>query len=100
MDHLCGMFTGSAKESARSMWPSRAGSVEAALLFENRNTFDYAAIADMCGISSDKTRDIVGVAAGQRPSSRPDRKSTRLNSSHPSISYAVFCLKKKKNIEI
>src|SRR4051794_41291267 len=27
----------------------------------------------------------------------PDRKSTRLNSSHPSISYAVFCLKKKKN---
>src|SRR4051794_41546030 len=27
-----------------------------------------------------------------------DRKSTRLNSSHPSISYAVFCLKKKKNM--
>src|SRR5438876_2985308 len=26
-----------------------------------------------------------------------DRKSTRLNSSHPSISYAVFCLKKKNN---
>src|SRR2546422_7268896 len=28
----------------------------------------------------------------------PDRKSTRLNSSHGYISYAVFCLKKKKNI--
>src|SRR3712207_7382614 len=27
---------------------------------------------------------------------RPDRKSTRLNSSHANISYAVFCLKKKK----
>src|SRR5574337_1363523 len=27
---------------------------------------------------------------------QPDRKSTRLNSSHHSISYAVFCLKKKK----
>src|SRR5438105_9865529 len=27
---------------------------------------------------------------------RPDRKSTRLNSSHEWISYAVFCLKKKK----
>src|SRR5437764_7586092 len=27
---------------------------------------------------------------------RPDRKSTRLNSSHRCISYAVFCLKKKK----
>src|SRR5690349_22927255 len=29
-----------------------------------------------------------------------DRKSTRLNSSHVEISYAVFCLKKKKNINI
>src|SRR2546429_8686975 len=28
----------------------------------------------------------------------PDRKSTRLNSSHGYISYAVFCLKKKKNL--
>src|SRR2546427_9340404 len=28
---------------------------------------------------------------------KPDRKSTRLNSSHSQISYAVFCLKKKKN---
>src|SRR3712207_7162407 len=28
-----------------------------------------------------------------------DRKSTRLNSSHANISYAVFCLKKKKNLE-
>src|SRR2546422_7621340 len=30
----------------------------------------------------------------------PDRKSTRLNSSHGYISYAVFCLKKKNNIYI
>src|SRR5262245_65072754 len=29
-----------------------------------------------------------------------DRKSTRLNSSHLGISYAVFCLKKKKTIEL
>src|SRR3712207_7673771 len=29
---------------------------------------------------------------------REDRKSTRLNSSHANISYAVFCLKKKKKI--
>src|SRR6266478_7742423 len=31
---------------------------------------------------------------------RPDRKSTRLNSSHSQISYAVFCLKKKKKKNI
>src|SRR5258707_2890333 len=29
---------------------------------------------------------------------KPDRKSTRLNSSHANISYAVFCLKKKKSM--
>src|SRR5690348_17866486 len=43
-------------------------------------------------------------AAGRRATTRrrssSDRKSTRLNSSHPSISYAVFCLKKKKKNEI
>src|SRR5438876_5777618 len=34
--------------------------------------------------------------AARRTRPQIDRKSTRLNSSHPSISYAVFCLKKKK----
>src|SRR5438876_10329037 len=37
-----------------------------------------------------------GLLPGHRGSKPQDRKSTRLNSSHPSISYAVFCLKKKK----
>src|SRR5688572_32441949 len=36
-------------------------------------------------------------AALWRRQPRRDRKSTRLNSSHSQISYAVFCLKKKKN---
>src|SRR6266536_4513650 len=44
------------------------------------------------------------VHARRRPSTRPpcsrDRKSTRLNSSHEWISYAVFCLKKKKETGI
>src|SRR6266487_5338929 len=35
------------------------------------------------------------VARRREGAVRADRKSTRLNSSHPSISYAVFCLKKK-----
>src|SRR3712207_7296100 len=34
------------------------------------------------------------------PPTAGDRKSTRLNSSHANISYAVFCLKKKKNRKI
>src|SRR5690606_39489533 len=39
-----------------------------------------------------------GVAASP-PSGYKDRKSTRLNSSHVKISYAVFCLKKKKTTQ-
>src|SRR5690606_39662660 len=35
--------------------------------------------------------------SGNKPD-RKDRKSTRLNSSHVKISYAVFCLKKQKNL--
>src|SRR2546430_4346903 len=42
--------------------------------------------------------EVVGM--GEKPlaavKGKPDRKSTRLNSSHSQISYAVFCLKKKK----
>src|SRR3712207_7783854 len=43
-------------------------------------------------------RDACGVAWFLRTTGRyrKDRKSTRLNSSHANISYAVFCLKKKK----
>src|SRR5690606_40830015 len=37
-----------------------------------------------------------GRAVGRLPTALRDRKSTRLNSSHVKISYAVFCLKKKK----
>src|SRR2546430_13556468 len=42
------------------------------------------------------------LAAWQTLSKRQneDRKSTRLNSSHSQISYAVFCLKKKKNTQL
>src|SRR3712207_7662242 len=45
---------------------------------------------------------LLGAAAGllleaDAPAA-PDRKSTRLNSSHANISYAVFCLKKKKGV--
>src|SRR2546421_4233119 len=41
-------------------------------------------------------RSLRGALAGPRRA-KEDRKSTRLNSSHDQISYAVFCLKKKKN---
>src|SRR3712207_7374728 len=40
----------------------------------------------------------IGFLAGSSAEGSRDRKSTRLNSSHANISYAVFCLKKKNNI--
>src|SRR2546422_8287965 len=42
----------------------------------------------------------LSVAAGSMAPARRDRKSTRLNSSHGYISYAVFCLKKKKTTSV
>src|SRR5437764_8103577 len=41
--------------------------------------------------------DVAEKATAGKPPPHRDRKSTRLNSSHRCISYAVFCLKKKKN---
>src|SRR3712207_8050578 len=50
-------------------------------------------------LSSDARRGVqhAGLVLPLRLPLDPDRKSTRLNSSHANISYAVFCLKKKKN---
>src|SRR3712207_7372969 len=41
-----------------------------------------------------------GRGSGPRRPTRADRKSTRLNSSHANISYAVFCLKKKNYLPL
>src|SRR5690606_40713671 len=53
--------------------------------FKHKGTGDQKAPLAQCGC---------GRGQGRRGG---DRKSTRLNSSHVKISYAVFCLKKKKN---
>src|SRR5690606_29808978 len=57
--------------------------------YEERRAIAYA-----IGWMERRTGEVVGTKADQ------DRKSTRLNSSHVKISYAVFCLKKKKHNEI
>src|SRR3712207_7239165 len=55
-----------------------------------RDQVPRAAIRQRLGIGGDDDRPL-GLLHAVR-----DRKSTRLNSSHANISYAVFCLKKKK----
>src|SRR2546427_8766605 len=53
---------------------------------------------DRVGVASHADVD-VGGHVDEMSCTRQDRKSTRLNSSHSQISYAVFCLKKKKEID-
>src|SRR3712207_8025849 len=55
---------------------------------------------DLCARTDGAAWILHGYPQGGRPGAAlgPDRKSTRLNSSHANISYAVFCLKKKKNL--
>src|SRR5687768_18280679 len=53
---------------------------------------DRRARGNVVAAAGDTGGDVARIDAGQE-----DRKSTRLNSSHGYISYAVFCLKKKKN---
>src|SRR5260221_1380268 len=51
----------------------------------------------VCTAISEVEQAVCTVTAGPR---RSDRKSTRLNSSHTVISYAVFCLKKKRSEDL
>src|SRR5256885_10477469 len=69
----------------------------------NDRCFDHARHPDGLGHQrkSAATGRTHGAAAGVgRADHHEDRKSTRLNSSHLVISYAVFCLKKKKKITL
>src|SRR5262245_63142653 len=68
-------------------------------LFPTRRSSDLDAdgVAETNGDGEIEIPVVVEIAGSQatRRGSGPDRKSTRLNSSHLGISYAVFCLKKK-----
>src|SRR2546421_4885449 len=59
--------------------------------------FPYTTLFRSHDVGADGGRAVARPALGDRP--EQDRKSTRLNSSHDQISYAVFCLKKKKTLK-
>src|SRR5690625_6684029 len=66
-------------------------------LFRSQGRFAEAAGAHSAGGGRRTCRRTGARRCGHRAGRLGDRKSTRLNSSHVAISYAVFCLKKKKN---
>src|SRR2546428_8982485 len=72
------------------------GTVSAAMTSATRkSSFPNSSIVIAAEVAAaDATAASVGLSS--RALSSTDRKSTRLNSSHDQISYAVFCLKKKK----
>src|SRR3712207_6936847 len=64
------------------------------------NFIAYIAVISMLVLTLtglDRLIPLFALPAEPKVRLRTDRKSTRLNSSHANISYAVFCLKKKKN---
>src|SRR5689334_24416385 len=63
-------------------------------LFPTRRSSDLVLLNT--GARAETIADYLKIADGVIVGNLQDRKSTRLNSSHSSISYAVFCLKKKK----
>src|SRR2546422_3063831 len=69
--------------------------------FNNSSSFACAAFAQLChGATARRRAELLGqrqILLPNGSSLQQDRKSTRLNSSHGYISYAVFCLKKKKH---
>src|SRR2546430_13418436 len=68
------------------------GHVAHAAGIEENNIGLRLATDPLVAAGNERMRDLLGIAL-------VDRKSTRLNSSHSQISYAVFCLKKKKKHE-
>src|SRR2546422_3462892 len=66
-------------------------------LFRSREAYERVSPGHRRGGGRVDSVCAIGCAT-QRPFAQTDRKSTRLNSSHGYISYAVFCLKKKKKI--
>src|SRR3712207_8252211 len=75
----------------RSPPPARNDDVAAAL-----DTLQQRRPREAEGQPTLPTPEPNGDGAATEPRAERDRKSTRLNSSHANISYAVFCLKKKK----
>src|SRR5206468_12017444 len=94
--HLHSFPTRRSSDLHRLSEPAQRMLVAAAIVGRD---FDVPLLEAFGELSGHELRDALEEATRGHflvPAAREDRKSTRLNSSHDQISYAVFCLKKKK----
>src|SRR5688500_19533415 len=93
--HTLGDSHSSPTRRSSDLW-ARAFVISAGVIMNMLFAFVvYAAVFGIWGIPELESTRIGLVRAAMLPPGTEDRKSTRLNSSHLVISYAVFCLKKK-----
>src|SRR3712207_7662683 len=81
----------------------RSGLLEALVAAEvARHVLEVGLVVEAAGpgLAQDFVLDLLPGGAEAEALGLLDRKSTRLNSSHANISYAVFCLKKKKSVQV
>src|SRR3712207_7035318 len=79
----------------RSEWPGRPEPEKVRPGTPGWNRYPVHSAANLLHVTQK-----LGLADGEWRPYKIDRKSTRLNSSHANISYAVFCLKKKKTFHM
>src|SRR5258707_6769890 len=84
--------SGSLRSGRRGIW-SRTWSSETAVAARSRRA---CSLTGACCLSAARLWRALTTSCRSAREASIDRKSTRLNSSHANISYAVFCLKKKK----
>src|SRR5207244_6686294 len=88
---------------ARSHWGGRYNGEMKQLMLQHAFRF-VDRVVFLVGLHNRRSQRAVeklgGMRVGSRPDTHADRKSTRLNSSHQIISYAVFCLKKKNKTRV
>ena len=92
------LIEGVAEETAQGALAMSAGisPTTAAWIISDLGGEPLAVTGKAMGLSRDAFQQVAMSLSAVRPCGALDRKSTRLNSSHDQISYAVFCLKKKK----
>src|SRR5690606_41919874 len=92
----------------RPYTPQTKGKVERSILVVKTSFWPGVTFGDLDALNEQairwsnhrnaKVQRTTGMRPVERIREEPDRKSTRLNSSHVKISYAVFCLKKKNKV--